>query len=527
MGQLSKAPGGGAANNLAPNYLDGAMLANDAEFFLYGGMPRNTDAFPQAHADDVMSYQAYQYGIQKDGFRPGFLNPRLPTGLTRYMAYGGAVSAPSEKKAWYFSGMQAPGGGEIYRPTRNQSMTASNVSDTLITLDMSTQQAEVWKNETLPYPIAGRANPELVWVPVGAQGILVALGGVVFPEFTFPNHTSADSAQSEEDSPAFMWRIDIYDVSSGKWHQQPTSGGPGQLTRGCAVVAPAQDASSFNIYYYGGYDGLHPTSDFNDDVWVLSIPSFTWTKVLSGTARHARAGHKCFMPYPDQMMVIGGYPSQPGVSPQCVDGNVVQIFNLSSATWMTGYDPSKWSNYTIPDTVVKAIGGSPTGGATATSPGPSGWADTALGSVFATPYPSNRIIKWYPYAVSNSTNNTNPNFTPQPRPGGGLPSYLPPLLGVIFGLMFITLLLTGIFLYRRRRLLRNGSVTEFGTEDSNGNRIMSWIRGQPYDNKAPTVTTEETPTSPEMESPPVLYHPAMAQVHPQEMDGTGFAELMG
>lgn len=529
MGQLSKAAGGGAANNYGPNYLDGAMLANDAEFFLYGGMLKNTAQFAQPHPDDVISYQAYQYGVQKDGFRPGFVNDRLPSGMTRYLAYGGAASAPSENKAWYFSGMHSPSWGEIFNPSQNQSATASNVSNTFITLDMTTQQQEKWTNETLPDFIPPRANPELVWVPVGAEGILVALGGVVFPEFTFATHKSNNEVVSEAESPAFMSNIDVYDVAGKTWYRQPTSGGPGALTRGCAVVAPARDGSSFNIYYYGGYDGLHETGDFNDDVWVLSIPSFTWTKVAPGKTSHGRAGHKCFMPYPDQMLVIGGYPSLPGATPTCLEGGIVQVFNLSSATWMTGYDPTKWSNYSVPDAVVKTIGGTAAGGATATSPAPSGWATAALGKVFETQYPSTKIKKWYPYTVSAAGNNTNPDFTPTPQPGSGLPSYLPPLLGTIFGLMFITLVLTGIFLWKRRKLLRNGGVSEFGSEDSNGNRVMNWIRGQPYENKAPTVTvtTEETPTSPEIESPPILYHPAMRQITHHEMADTHIAELPG
>lgn len=528
MGQLSKAPGGGAANNAAPNYLDGAMLANDDELFLYGGMLRNTAAFVPPHPDDVTSYQKYQYGLPKDGFRPGFVTDRLPSGMTRYLAYGGAANAPSENKAWYFSGMRSPSWGEIFNPSTNQSLTASEVSNTFITLDMSTQQQEKWSNVTLPREVGVRANPELVWVPVGGQGLLVALGGVINPEFTSSSHKSSGEAASEAESPAFMTNIDVYDVTGDEWYQQPTSGGPGQLTRGCAVVAPAQDGSSFNIYYYGGYDGLHVTADFSDAVWVLSIPSFTWTKLADGKTSHGRAGHKCFMPYPDQMIVIGGYAPLTGIAPKCVEGGIVQVFNLSSASWLTGYDPAKWSNYSVPDAVVKAIGGTGSGGATATSPS-SGWADAPLAKVFQTQYPSAKITKWYPYAVANTTNNTNPDFNPSQQSGsGGLPKYLPPLLGTIFGLMFITLLVTGVFLYRRRKLLRRGgSVTEFGTEDSNGNRIMSWIRGQPYENKAPTVTTDETPiTSPGMESPPVLYHPAMAQVH-HEMADTQLAELPG
>lgn len=530
MGQLSKAPGGGAANNEAQNYLDGGMLANDGEFFLYGGMLRDTAAFVPPDPNAVTSCQAYQYGIQKDGFLPGFVDDRLPSGMTRYLAYGGAASAPSENAAWYFSGMHSPSWGEIYDPSTNQSLTASNVSNTFITLNMTVQQQETWSNVTLPDTVAGRANPELVWVPVGAHGLLVALGGVVYPEFTSSSHISSDEAASEAESPAFMSNIDVYDVAGGEWYQQPTSGGPGQLTRGCAVVAPAQDGSSFNIYYYGGYDGLHVTANFSDAVWVLSLLSFTWTKVAEGTASHGRAGHKCFMPYPDQMVVIGGYAPLTGIVPTCVEGGIVQVFNLSSATWMTGYDPAKWSNYTVPQAVIENIGGTATGGATASSPSPS-WAAAALGKIFETTYPSAKITKWYPYSVANSTNNTDPDFTPTPpSSSGGVPNYLAPLLGTIFGLMFVTMLATGVFLYRRRRLLRNGgSATEFGTEDSNGKRIMNWIRGQSYENKAPTVTTTEEASvaSPEMESPPALSHPpAMAQV-PHEMADTQLAELPG
>jgi hypothetical protein len=30
---------GGAANNIAPNYVEGTMFANDDEFYLYGSVP--------------------------------------------------------------------------------------------------------------------------------------------------------------------------------------------------------------------------------------------------------------------------------------------------------------------------------------------------------------------------------------------------------------------------------------------------------------------------------------------------------
>lgn len=195
---LPKGSNGNALNNLAPNYYDGAMLANDNEFFLYGGLLTQTGAFSSTpDAESVLAYQMYQYGPQKDRWSQGFFGAGLPEDtLTRYVAYGGAVNAPSENKAYYFGGLRSPLWGEIYVQNPNVSLSAVDTSDTLITLDMTTQQQEKWTNNTLPEDIKGRGGVDLVWVPVGEQGILVALGGVTYPDFSNPNLTSANEGQS-------------------------------------------------------------------------------------------------------------------------------------------------------------------------------------------------------------------------------------------------------------------------------------------------------------------------------------------
>lgn len=185
----------GAATNLAPNYFDGALLANDHQFFLYGGLLRQTDVYTDPGANEVMEYQQSSYGVEKQVI-PGYISTDLPDDLTRYLAFGGAANAPSENKAFYFSGLRAPEWGPVYYPGYNDSLTAINVSNTLITLDMSTQNEQKWSNVTLPSEIKGRANPELIWVPVGAQGILVSVGGVVYPEFVNAAHTSDNQTGS-------------------------------------------------------------------------------------------------------------------------------------------------------------------------------------------------------------------------------------------------------------------------------------------------------------------------------------------
>ncbi|KAI5919794.1 hypothetical protein F4810DRAFT_467206 [Camillea tinctor] len=530
---ISKAPNGGAANNFAPNYYDGAMLANNDEFFLYGGLLLRTDAYSPPSASEVLAYQVSQYGAEKPAFHPGFLNDQLPDGMTRYVTYGGAASAPSENKAWYFGGYRSPSWGPIYYPTGNNSINPVNISNTLITLDLAEQQRETWNNVTLPDEIPSRANPSLVWVPVGEQGILVALGGVTYPDYNNNQWVSQNEAQSEHDSTGFMSNVDIYDIANDKWYTQPTIGAPPALALGCAVVAPAQDFSSYNIYHYGGYNGIDSSSPFNDDVWVLSLPSFMWMKISSGQAGHARAGHQCVMPYPDQMVVIGGYTSLSGGTLTCLEGGILQVFNLTEGRWMDSYDPNNWNEYGVPEMIHLMIGGDYTGGATMTAPTPTGWATPELSSVFSSPYATSKITTFYPYGSQGPGNSSRGVAT---GGGGGTPSWVAPVLGVVLGLVFITAVVVGILLYRRRKFLKRNGGSE-GSTDEHRHRILSWVHGQ-NNAKTPTISTEEPSSFGDMENRSILpvhgqghshqySQPEMKMVQHYEMPNTPLVELGG
>ncbi|RWA10179.1 hypothetical protein EKO27_g4916 [Xylaria grammica] len=484
---ISKAPNGGAANNLAPNYYDGAMLANDFEFFLYGGLLRNTRAYSPPDADEVLSYQASDYGLVKEGFRPGFLNDELPDNMTRYVTYGGAANAPSENKAWYFGGSRSQSGGPIYQPSFNDSLNPLDVSNTLIAVDMSDSQSSKWSNSTLPRNIPSRANPSVVWVPVGEQGILVVLGGASYPYYATANQTSENEAQSKIDGPSYTANINIYDIASDEWYQQPTVGSPPTLAMGCAVAAAAQDLSSYNIYYYGGFDGIHENEDFNDDVWVLSLPSFMWTKIYSGEAGHARAGHQCLRPYPDQMVTVGGFRSSKGGGMTCLEGGILQVFNLTSGIWLDSYDPNSWNMYGVPEMIHLMIGGNYSGGATVTTPTPTGWATPELANVFATTYATSKITPYYPYSSQGPANGTRGAWNS--GKGGGTPSWVAPVLGVVLGLVFLTAIAVAIMLYRKRNLLsKKSSGSDNPTEDHH-HRIRKWLNST--GDKAQTITTEE------------------------------------
>ena len=82
-----------------------------------------------------------------------------------------------------------------------------------------------------------RADGVLVFVPGwGEKGVLIGLAGGQADTFTDDLST-----------------LDVYDIAKSEWYHQKTTGkAPSVRVNPCAVVASAPDASSFQIYLYGG-----------------------------------------------------------------------------------------------------------------------------------------------------------------------------------------------------------------------------------------------------------------------------------
>ncbi|TPX12457.1 uncharacterized protein E0L32_006869 [Thyridium curvatum] len=225
-----------------------------------------------------------------------------------------------------------------------------------------------------------RADGVLVFVPGwGTSGVLVGLGGGTDTQF-------ADDFS----------RLDVYDIANSTWYHQETRGeAPSVRVNPCAVVASAPDASSFQIYLFGGQN-LQPYKDqiqYND-MYILSIPSFTWVRVDQGGSNKPspRAGHTCNL-RDGQMVVVGGYV---GKDIPC-DRPGIYVFNTSSLEWQgrftaLAHEPGLNAEntvlaasygYKVPDRVAAVIGGSTDGGATATTPA----AGPARDGPFATGHP--------------------------------------------------------------------------------------------------------------------------------------------
>ena len=195
--------------------------------------------------------------------------------------------------------------------------------------------------------------------------------------------------------------IDVYDIANSTWYKQATSGTtPGFRVNPCAVAASASDGSSTNVYMYGGQN-LLPYDDQTQygDMWILTIPSFTWIQVDTSnqSVPPARSGHTCNI-WDGQIVVVGGYVG-PNIS---CDSPGIYVFDASKLEWqnqftaLSGGDTQNQQaaqtknlsglsgsyGYQVPGAVQSVIGGASSGGATVTAP-----AETATGGPLATGKP--------------------------------------------------------------------------------------------------------------------------------------------
>ncbi|PGH03189.1 hypothetical protein GX51_04224 [Blastomyces parvus] len=484
FGNLSS--GSGAVSNIVPNFFSGTMFANYYMFYLYGGLTTISDAYDPPEGDRVLAYERDQYGPARIRWRPGFRLDKTNNDVTRYVTHGAAVSVPSENKGFYFSGKRGVNWGEIEFPKPAANIT----SNKLISVDMSKMIAPNWNNESFPDTVPGRAAGELVWIPVSASGALIAIGGVPYPSDisnTLPENITQDIRENNRTGPEFMRSVPIYDIANGQWYMQNTTGDyPPALAHFCSVVAAAQDGSSYNIYIYGGQSGNHRSEFSYDNVYILSVPSFTWIHAYDGDDREGRHGHKCVKTYPDKMFVIGGMGRH---SPTPIP--IIRVFNLNTLRFQDTYHPEEWSEYEVPDLVTARIGGNAKGGATTLEP--SKWGDDNLRDLFGTKY-TKRMETYYPYPLHNSSA-LDPTKSPEDTSGGGgggsgLPKWVAPVLGVVLGLIFVTGLAVLWLLWRRRRD-RTYASSE-GVISDNRRRIMGWMYGMGLPTQKTNMTMAST-----------------------------------
>jgi len=434
--------------------------------FLYGG--QYSDSPPTT----PRPMSLWQYDIASSVWKQ-FENPKTsagnysePAGISIQSASEGAgISVPELGVSWYFGGhldMYTTPGWTANR-TYLKSMLefthpgyANNGVDTLHAA--GAPDGGSYRNITLggiqnDAGFTERADGALVYVPGwGPMGILLGLGGGVV------------TAGETQDAFASMSTIDVYDIKTSEWYLQETHGeAPRVRVNPCAVVFSAPDASSFNIYMYGGQNLLpYGEQTQYQDMWILTIPSFTWIKVdVPGNGQPAgRSGHMC-APRDGQLVVWGGYI---GDSSPC-DSPGIYNFDASKLEWTSSFTAGEHAadanpdnqilagsfGYQVPGIVQSVIGGSSEGGATATGP--------AVGTPTAGPFATGQAPVFTITAAGQTATITNasPGATGPSSPGNSQGSSSGPngglvAAGVIAGLLGAAALYLGFcaWLYRRQ-----------------------------------------------------------------------------
>lgn len=216
---------------------------------------------------------------------------------------GRNIDADITDSRWIFRGISMPKSGPLlrYTPSKSkwagfllseaQSYGAAAVNIESEQLYFSNAAVEKTPNTVTPKPAvlevdlktyhstnrASRSERQIVggfsqFLPMGRKGVLVNFGGI----------DMGDKGKTQG-----MEKIEIYDVDTETWITQTAegakdSGVPSGRTDGCSVMAKAEDGSSWNIYMYGGLE--RDSGKALNDVWVLSIPSFTWIKLATNMA---------------------------------------------------------------------------------------------------------------------------------------------------------------------------------------------------------------------------------------------------
>ncbi|KAL2208096.1 hypothetical protein CC79DRAFT_1384561 [Sarocladium strictum] len=204
---------------------------------------------------------------------------------------------------------------------------------------------DTWSNSSLDT----MSPPNGVFIR-GMAGCVEGLGDDKKYIFTTGGAVSSTESTDEGTRPLDPANVTFYDIEADRWMWQAASGEPPALgwNQHCQVGVKSE-SGTYDIYVYGGYDD--DTYSLNN-IWVLSLPAFHWTKV--GKSRVPRGYHSCVVSGQRQMIVVGGINGWSyhdwAWAEKDEFGNGIGVFDLTTLEWRDEYDPDLKA-YDAPDVV--------------------------------------------------------------------------------------------------------------------------------------------------------------------------------
>jgi hypothetical protein len=249
----SSPPLTGLPRSTGPPAVSNGYLWNDYNnLYLYGGEfadnPYVTPAPPSVWQYSVRGRSWAEFASPQTS--AGKFSEPPNVGIQR-SAEGAGISVPELGLSWYFGGhldmATTPGWSNqiarVYLKSLLEWTHPGYTNNAVYSLASGSGAGEtgVYRNITQAGVQANefpeRADGVLVFVPGwGPSGVLIGLAG------------GTDSTFTQD-----LSKLDVYDIASSEWyHQQTTGDTPAVRVNPCAVIASAPDASSFQIYLFGG-----------------------------------------------------------------------------------------------------------------------------------------------------------------------------------------------------------------------------------------------------------------------------------
>ncbi|GME22953.1 uncharacterized protein HO173_005471 [Neofusicoccum parvum] len=193
------------------------------------------------------------------------------------------------------------------------------------------------------------------------------------------------SSFTENEKLLSMDSVAVFDVAGAKWYHQPVSGDvPSDRDRFCIVGVQDSSNSTYEIFLYSGQaalnrglfnEGYAAENGKRDEVFVLSLPSFTWSKADYNSS-DPRIYHTCHG-VGRYLLSIGGVdPSKTSSDEAFADDDLyeqgIKVFDMTTMQWLDEFK-ADGASYQKPVVVSSRIAATPT---------PTSWADDQLRQLF-------------------------------------------------------------------------------------------------------------------------------------------------
>lgn len=272
--------------------------------------------------------------------------------------------------------------------------------------------------------VDGYWQGSLVHLPIGksnSSGYLMSLMSLSNPVGLSWIDPDGESGNQEEGTYVSLDSIPMYDIDQDVWFEQKTTWFkdelPASRTRFCAALFQDKDAGTWDLWIHGGQQVGDNQNEGVEEIYVLSMPSFMWTKVETTLPQtNLIRSHTCHA-VGGQLLIFGGWPTGLDQTNATCDPEYIKVLDI-------GEESSNWSGM-----YKKA-------------------------STYRTPNPIKNVVSGRKTPLDDFANKKlQEDFLAST--GGGEKSKTPVIVGTVLGaLFFVALVVFALFLWRRWRARR-------------------------------------------------------------------------